>query len=302
MPADPDPAPARAWRLADSVVRLTPDERDRRYERLNTCVLVAGVLARAGFADTARRVLLATKDDPEVDPSRELGQHGSVHLDPRRGYDRGAQPDQDLPRGQPRETARFPRRPELVVPRAVERPAVPGVGGRGAVSGRRPGGSNSGARRAARTTSVGRDASRPLDSVPRRCSQAGPLRRYSRAERRGARSVGQLSWADPQRHAYVRAQPDLKWSPRSRSSFSIPRLTRDPSQAASWELTSTMCCLWVRPDSQSSSSCGAARSSPISRLTPAGFCPRSSRMRFEASVTWSLRSPPSRGRSAGRRG
>jgi serine/threonine-protein kinase len=70
--ADPVKAPARAWMLADSVVRLTPDERDQRFERLYTRVLVAGVLARAGLRDSAQRLLRNTKDDPEVDPSRDL--------------------------------------------------------------------------------------------------------------------------------------------------------------------------------------------------------------------------------------
>ena len=55
--ADPARAPARAWLLADSVVRLTPDERDKRYERLYARVLVAGVLARAGLRDSAQGVL-----------------------------------------------------------------------------------------------------------------------------------------------------------------------------------------------------------------------------------------------------
>ena len=70
--ADSVKAPARAWLLADSVVKLTPDERDRRYERLYTRVLAAGVLARAGLRDSARSVLRHTPDDPEVDPSRDL--------------------------------------------------------------------------------------------------------------------------------------------------------------------------------------------------------------------------------------
>ena len=72
VPVDSVATPARAWQLADSVVDLTPDERDRRYERLYGRVLVAGVLARAGLVDSARRVLRATKADPEVDPSRDL--------------------------------------------------------------------------------------------------------------------------------------------------------------------------------------------------------------------------------------
>jgi serine/threonine-protein kinase len=70
--ADPVKAPAKAWKLADSVVKLTPDERDQRYQRLYTRVLVAGVLARAGLKDSSQRMLRNTKDDPEVDPSRDL--------------------------------------------------------------------------------------------------------------------------------------------------------------------------------------------------------------------------------------
>jgi hypothetical protein len=54
------------------VVKLTPDERDQRYQRLYTRVLVAGVLARAGLKDSSQRMLRNTKDDPEVDPSRDL--------------------------------------------------------------------------------------------------------------------------------------------------------------------------------------------------------------------------------------
>lgn len=67
-----NPDPATAWRLADSLVRLTPDEGDQRYARLNGRVLVAGVLARAGMKDSARAVLHNTRDDPEIDPSRDL--------------------------------------------------------------------------------------------------------------------------------------------------------------------------------------------------------------------------------------
>jgi serine/threonine-protein kinase len=66
------PDPASAWRLADSLVRLTPDENDQRYARLNGRVLVAGVLARAGMKDSARAVLRTSNDDPAVDPSRDL--------------------------------------------------------------------------------------------------------------------------------------------------------------------------------------------------------------------------------------
>jgi TolB-like protein/tRNA A-37 threonylcarbamoyl transferase component Bud32 len=62
------PDPARAWLLADTVVKLEPDP----YQFLNTRVLVAGVLARAGLIDSARSILRNTHDDPNSDPSRDL--------------------------------------------------------------------------------------------------------------------------------------------------------------------------------------------------------------------------------------
>ena len=67
-----NPDPALAWRLADSVVALTPDERDQRYARLYGRVLTAAVIARAGLLDSARNVLRGTKPDPEVDASNDL--------------------------------------------------------------------------------------------------------------------------------------------------------------------------------------------------------------------------------------
>jgi serine/threonine-protein kinase len=66
------PDPALAWKLADSLVQLTPDEQEQRYAKLNGRVLVAGVLARSGLKDSARAVLRNTKDDPEIDPSRDV--------------------------------------------------------------------------------------------------------------------------------------------------------------------------------------------------------------------------------------
>ena len=66
------PDPTRAWLLADSVLMLTTDDLDRRYQKLNTRVLVAGVLARADMKDSARALLRSTRVDPEVDPSSDL--------------------------------------------------------------------------------------------------------------------------------------------------------------------------------------------------------------------------------------
>jgi serine/threonine-protein kinase len=68
----PDPDPTKAWQLADSLVELTKDEADRKYQQLNAQVLVAGILSRAGLKDSARSILRRTKDDPAVDPSRDL--------------------------------------------------------------------------------------------------------------------------------------------------------------------------------------------------------------------------------------
>jgi TolB-like protein len=67
-----DPDPAAAWRIADTVVALTPDPVEQRYQRLYTRVLVAGVLARAGQLDSARSVLRSVRPDPEADPASDL--------------------------------------------------------------------------------------------------------------------------------------------------------------------------------------------------------------------------------------
>ncbi len=65
------PDVAHAWRLADSLVTLTPaDSRD--YAKLDARIMVAGALARAGLADSARRVLATVTDPPELDPTLDL--------------------------------------------------------------------------------------------------------------------------------------------------------------------------------------------------------------------------------------
>jgi hypothetical protein len=66
------PDTARARLLADSMVKLTPAGRERRYMQLNGQVLIAGVLARAGLLDSARSLLRRTTDDPDADQSRDL--------------------------------------------------------------------------------------------------------------------------------------------------------------------------------------------------------------------------------------
>ena len=66
---DPDPTLART--LADSMVRISAAP-DRPFTRLQSNLLVAAVLARAGRADSARALTRASTGDPVVDPSRDL--------------------------------------------------------------------------------------------------------------------------------------------------------------------------------------------------------------------------------------
>jgi TolB-like protein len=65
------PDVARAWRLRDSVLALTPP-RDTAYERRYAQILVAGVLARTGAADSAQHLLARSRGDVQMDPTRDL--------------------------------------------------------------------------------------------------------------------------------------------------------------------------------------------------------------------------------------
>jgi hypothetical protein len=47
-------------------------ERDWRFRRLRAQMLVAGALARAGLADSARNLLVSSRGDADVDPARTL--------------------------------------------------------------------------------------------------------------------------------------------------------------------------------------------------------------------------------------
>ncbi|MBE0591468.1 MAG: protein kinase [Gemmatimonadales bacterium] len=67
-----EPNPGRAWQLADRVVALTPDPARKGYARHRADIVVGGVLALAGLADSARHVLLAARASPSVDPTRDL--------------------------------------------------------------------------------------------------------------------------------------------------------------------------------------------------------------------------------------
>ena len=89
FPADPDfvecqlwimttnaqePDPALAWKLADSLLGLTPESR-RPYQKLNDQLAVAGVLARVpALKDSARRVVKRTlaAGDNSVDATHDL--------------------------------------------------------------------------------------------------------------------------------------------------------------------------------------------------------------------------------------
>ena len=64
---------ALAWSLADSVTAKAPKAR-QDFQRLNSNMLVAAVLARAGLADSARRVVSRSKGNAEMDASRDLSQ------------------------------------------------------------------------------------------------------------------------------------------------------------------------------------------------------------------------------------
>jgi TolB-like protein len=68
IPADPE----LAWSLKDSLVTRSP-ERLRAFEERKGKILVAGALARANLADSARHVLLQAREGArDVDPALEL--------------------------------------------------------------------------------------------------------------------------------------------------------------------------------------------------------------------------------------
>lgn len=70
-PARTPPDLARAWRLADSVVELSPKTR-LPFNRFNADLYVAMVLMRAKLPDSARRVMERSKGDKSVDKTRDL--------------------------------------------------------------------------------------------------------------------------------------------------------------------------------------------------------------------------------------
>ena len=73
VPADP----RMAWRLIDSVIAVTPAT-DTAYQRLYDQPLVAGVLARAGAADSARRLLQRSRADVVIDHTRDIAYNAAI--------------------------------------------------------------------------------------------------------------------------------------------------------------------------------------------------------------------------------
>jgi eukaryotic-like serine/threonine-protein kinase len=71
---------SKGWRLADSLVALSPTG-DQPAARLRAQVLVAGALAHAGLADSARHVLARVNPTPDIDPTHDLDEDkGVVYL------------------------------------------------------------------------------------------------------------------------------------------------------------------------------------------------------------------------------
>jgi serine/threonine-protein kinase len=66
-----EPDVPRAWRLADSLVQRTPESK-REFQRLNSQMVVAAVLARAGLKDSAKHVARTARGSAELDPTRDL--------------------------------------------------------------------------------------------------------------------------------------------------------------------------------------------------------------------------------------
>ena len=66
-----EPDVSAAWKLADSVVKLTP-ESSRSYATASSRISVAAVLARGTLADSAKHLLSGVRAPADVDPTRDL--------------------------------------------------------------------------------------------------------------------------------------------------------------------------------------------------------------------------------------
>ncbi|HYN21579.1 MAG TPA: serine/threonine-protein kinase [Thermoanaerobaculia bacterium] len=70
------PDVARAWRLADSVTKMAPAFR-KQFLTLSSNMMAAAVVARAGLADSARRVVERSKGDAQISPTQDLALMGA---------------------------------------------------------------------------------------------------------------------------------------------------------------------------------------------------------------------------------
>jgi eukaryotic-like serine/threonine-protein kinase len=61
----------KAWQLLGELQQVTPPQQ-WSFERLKAQMIIAAVIARAGFADSARHVLLRSRGAPDIDPRRDL--------------------------------------------------------------------------------------------------------------------------------------------------------------------------------------------------------------------------------------
>ena len=61
----------KAWQLLGELQQVTPPQQ-WRFERLKAQMVIAAVIARAGFADSARHVLVRSRGAPDSDPRRDL--------------------------------------------------------------------------------------------------------------------------------------------------------------------------------------------------------------------------------------
>ena len=64
--------PTDAWRLLIPALQKVTPSKDWPFESREAAMLVAAGLARAGLADSARRVLVRSRGNPQIDPSRDL--------------------------------------------------------------------------------------------------------------------------------------------------------------------------------------------------------------------------------------
>ncbi len=71
-----EPDVPRAWRLADTLIQRAPESK-REFQRLNSQMIVAAILARAGLKDSARHVAVRSRSTPELDPTRDIELFGA---------------------------------------------------------------------------------------------------------------------------------------------------------------------------------------------------------------------------------